>query len=440
MEFGRHIGKGVWAFADKGLPAIYGLGFIFLVIRVLPENEYGAFVVIQQTIFTLIVALGNSLALLPLTKFAAETEDHGPYIVASLTIGGIFYLAASILLLMLKGAFVPLLDASHQGILTSLVDFLPALFLTAIYRNFATSLLQSTYQVQKIFWIDAVYFLGTLALTYYAHRVHHFSTARDLLVLNIIGQAASSLLAIVFTWKAMSVRLRFDRRAFKQIWDYGKFTFSGIVVYTIYAQMDVIAVSSFTGLAGVAVYGAAKTFTRFFDMTSQVLNMFLIPFSSKAARKGETEKLRITAEKAICFSTLVLLPVFLLMFLVPEELLHILYGGKYDSGASIVRIMSLLALIVPWNALASSYINGMGKVKEGFRYSIIMLAIVVPAYFILTPAFGAVGTSLGMVGTLASITILLLRYVNTIVPISIRNVVQRTGDVWTFLASKLKRA
>ena len=39
MEFGKHIGKGVWAFADKALPAIYGIGFIFLVVRELPENE-----------------------------------------------------------------------------------------------------------------------------------------------------------------------------------------------------------------------------------------------------------------------------------------------------------------------------------------------------------------------------------------------------------------
>ena len=39
MEFGKHIGKGLWAFADKALPAVYALGFIFLVVRVLPEKE-----------------------------------------------------------------------------------------------------------------------------------------------------------------------------------------------------------------------------------------------------------------------------------------------------------------------------------------------------------------------------------------------------------------
>ena len=47
MRFGRHIGRGLWAFADKALPAVYGIGFILLVIRVLPEREYGAFVVVH---------------------------------------------------------------------------------------------------------------------------------------------------------------------------------------------------------------------------------------------------------------------------------------------------------------------------------------------------------------------------------------------------------
>ncbi|MBU1298071.1 MAG: hypothetical protein KKG06_02475, partial [Bacteroidetes bacterium] len=76
MEFGKHIGKGLWGFADKMLAVIYGLGFIFLVIRVLPEHEYGSFVIIQA-IFILITAVGTSFALQPLIKFASETENYG---------------------------------------------------------------------------------------------------------------------------------------------------------------------------------------------------------------------------------------------------------------------------------------------------------------------------------------------------------------------------
>ena len=85
MQFGKHIGKGIWAFDDKALPAIYALGFIFLVVRTLPEQEYGSFAIIQS-IFLIVSSLGYALALQPLTKFAAETDDNGAYIVASLVV------------------------------------------------------------------------------------------------------------------------------------------------------------------------------------------------------------------------------------------------------------------------------------------------------------------------------------------------------------------
>ena len=36
MEFGKHIGKGIWGVAGKGLPVLYGFAYVLLVIRVLP--------------------------------------------------------------------------------------------------------------------------------------------------------------------------------------------------------------------------------------------------------------------------------------------------------------------------------------------------------------------------------------------------------------------
>src|SRR5438045_379386 len=122
MEFGKHFGKGVWAFSDKALPAIYGIGFIFLVVRVLPEQEFGAYGVVWAT-FTFVTSLGYSLAFQPFVKFAAEREDAGTYVIASLTIGIVYFAVASLLLVSLKGFLVPLLDKTHQSNLDVLFDY-----------------------------------------------------------------------------------------------------------------------------------------------------------------------------------------------------------------------------------------------------------------------------------------------------------------------------
>ena len=116
MEFSKHIGKGIWAFADKALPAIYGLGFIFLVVRVLPAKEFGAFVLIQ-TIFTLTMALGYAFAFQPLTKFAAENENNQEYVATSIFFGLSFFIAASILIHITKLFFIPLFVRTKEGCL-----------------------------------------------------------------------------------------------------------------------------------------------------------------------------------------------------------------------------------------------------------------------------------------------------------------------------------
>ena len=70
MEFGKHVEKGVWAFAGKALPAVYLLGFIFIVQRVLPKEEFGAYAVVQA-IFNFTTAIVVPFAVQPL-----RSEEH----------------------------------------------------------------------------------------------------------------------------------------------------------------------------------------------------------------------------------------------------------------------------------------------------------------------------------------------------------------------------
>ena len=62
MEFGKHIGKSLWGVADKALPVVYGFGYVILVIRVLPEEEFGNFVLLQE-IFLILSGLATAVAL-----------------------------------------------------------------------------------------------------------------------------------------------------------------------------------------------------------------------------------------------------------------------------------------------------------------------------------------------------------------------------------------
>ncbi|HLX11901.1 MAG TPA: oligosaccharide flippase family protein [Bacteroidota bacterium] len=439
MEFGRHIGKGLWAFGDKALPALYGIGMIFLVQRALPTQEYATLAVILQ-VFTLISALCTWLAYQPLVKFAAESENKGGYIVGAWTLSAVFYLLISGLLIVFKPYIVPLLDRTGKGNLGPLLSYVPWMFAATWYRSFAVGLLQASYKVVKIFWIDAAYFLGIILWILLARWAHHYSTGEDFLLLNILALLGSSFLAVILTFVDLRGKLRFEKKALGQMWDFGKFAFWGAAFYTLYSQMDVFFVSSFAGILAVAPYSVAKLFTRLFDMLAQVVQMFLIPFSSKASSQENIEKLRATAEKAICFSTLIFLPVFVVMFFFPGPLLHLLYGGKFDSAATTMRVFSFLALIIPWNAVAAAYIVGMGKVKDSFYITIGMVICAFVAYAALTPRLGGVGAASGLVIVFFGVTAYTVHYLNRFVPIRITGVAKRVIDVRLFLERRGKTA
>ena len=114
MEFGKHIGKGIWAFADKLLPAIWGVCNIFLVQRVLPINEYSGLGVVLQ-IFYVVTILCTSLAFQPLVKFIAEGENADGYVSSGLYVSALFFIVVGGFLMVFKGFFIHILDRTGEG-------------------------------------------------------------------------------------------------------------------------------------------------------------------------------------------------------------------------------------------------------------------------------------------------------------------------------------
>lgn len=438
MEFGKHVEKGLWAFADKTLPCVYGLALVVLVIRVLPASEYGALSVIQ-TVFTLASALGYALAFQPLTKYAAEKRDMQEYVAASLMIGSLFVVLASLLVLIFGEIIARSFDPDKTTNLSHLFHYLPFLIAAGTYRSFAISLLQAGYQISRIFWIDAAFFIGTPATICLIHAQGRFDAAEDVILSMLAGLTLSTIVGLVFSWSSLPKKLSFRTTQISKVWNFGKFTFGGTTMYSLFSQMDVFFVTSYTGLVGAATYNAVKTLTRFFDMIAQVLHMFLVPFASSVSAGPQNDELRIGSEKAVCFSTLLLLPAFILMLLFPEWILSLLYLDKYNDGASIMRVLSFLAIILPWNGVVVSILTGIGEVKRAFYSSVALLVVALLGYVTLTPALGGLGASIALIASFMVVTVGLVIYVQRFVPLRLWGVIGRTRDVVAFFKKHVIR-
>lgn len=267
MEIGKHLRAGLWGVADKMLAVVYGLGYVWLVIRVLPEEEFGNFVLVQE-IFLVISGLATAFALQPLLKFSAEDDaDLSGIVSAALWLNAGFIAAASIVVVTLSAPAGAVLNSPS---LPPLLWYVPAMLAASFARNFTMTLLQAKFRIREVFWMDAVHFLGAPFLVWVVSRLHAFDTALDLIVINLASLSGSSLTGLWFARRMARVTLRPPRQAVRRVWDYGKYTLGGIVSSQFSMRADSFILSAFTGPIQVAVYNSAKVFVRLYEMAAQI--------------------------------------------------------------------------------------------------------------------------------------------------------------------------
>jgi lipopolysaccharide exporter len=434
MEIGKHLSKGIWGLADKALPVVYGLGYVLLVIRVLPEEEFGNFVLAQE-IFLIISALATAFALQPLLKFGAENSPEHRDIVSSTFLLNAGFTIASGLVLLAGGSFFA--GILRSPALAGLMFYVPVMLAASLIRNFTLTLLQSQFRIQEVFWTDAVHFLGAPFLTWIMTRMNRFDSADDLLRINIYSLAASSVLGLILSWRLINLKLSINGNVLRRVWDFGKFSLGGIVSFLVYSKSDTFILSSVGGPVQVAVYNSAKVFVRVYEMVGQVLQMFLLPAASRLSSSGQTDSLRSLSHKSILFSTLGMFPVFLMFFFVPDVWVGILYGGRYPESITLLRIFAFLSFVVPLLSVESNILLGLGQARLSFIVGLEMLAVSVAAYLLFIPFLGAAGAAAGYVVSTAVTAWILVRKTDPFVPITFRGVLERRRDIIPFLRSRL---
>jgi len=434
MEIGRHLTKGIWGLADKSLPAVYGIGYVWLVIRVLPEEEFGNFVLVQE-VFLVISGLATAFALQPLLKFASEQDAGGEGIVpASLLLNAAFVAAASLAVAALSA---PAGSVLHSPGLTPLLLMVPAMLVASFFRNFTLTLLQARFLVREVFWTDAVHFLGAPLLVWLATLLHMFTSAADMVTVNLLSLSASSLAGLWFARGMMRFAWRPPGAAVRRVWDYGKYSLGGVVSSLFSTKADSFILSAFTGPVQVAVYNSAKVFVRVYETAAQVVQMFVLPAASRLASQGNRASLNAMTEKAILFLTLGLLPVTFLFWAFPGVLVSVLYGGRYAGAEPILRIFALLTFLVPLAAVGSNVLMGLGEARLSFLLGLEVLAGSLAAFLACIPPWGATGAGAGYALASLVTAAFTLRYLLRFVPISMTGVLRRTIDIREFLRKKL---
>ena len=219
------------------------------------------------------------------------------------------------------------------------------------------------------------------------------------------------------------------------MWDYGKFSVVTIVNYMLYVKADTFILSAFWGPVQVAVYNSVKVFIRVYDMVAQVAQMFVFPAASKLSSQGDLSSLKKLLEKAVAFTTVALIPVFILFLFLSPVMIKIIYADRYGEAILLLQIFSVLCFVAPIIAVASNTLLGLGHARLSSFLSFKTLLGSLVAYMVLIPWLGPLGATIGYVISFGLQAWWFTRASNRYVPLTWRGIGSRTGDIWAFVES-----
>ncbi|MBL0062078.1 MAG: hypothetical protein IPP40_11530 [bacterium] len=201
--------KAGWALAIKGLPALYGLGVIFVLLRALPVEEYGSYGVAWAFLNVAAMCTRGLWRLTLVQRWAAGSGERVLGAIVGLSMGTtLIGIGVGLILMPALG-----LSATETGF-----DLPGPLIL--VPRDLAIALGLAEGRLRRVFVIEACYFLGSLLGFIILHERHLLVDAETALMVNT-GAIVLSSLAGVIRYPVV-LKPTFEKGMYKEASSFGK--------------------------------------------------------------------------------------------------------------------------------------------------------------------------------------------------------------------------
>ncbi len=391
-----------------------------------------------QTLFSMLFTFSDAFALQAIVKFGVEPLVEMEELVTVTTMLFLGFLTVSLsLLLIFRTLVASLLNNSALG------DLLPWLAFFAFFtipRVVVVKILQTNFQMKKIFFVDFANFgvagilLGVLLVKGSIH------VALDVVHITVFTGLLSSIVATILVRPHLKFRMRYSRAMLARISNFVRYQVAMGVTTTAQQNIDTLLVSGFTGATGAAIYGSAKMLFRAYDIVRETMSLFVFPAASKYHSRNDYLTLRTILEKSVSFLYLILIPGGIVLAFGAPLIFHLLYATKYDASIPIFRVLLLATLLFPIQMVFAVAMSGMGKIKELFRMMLIGFVVNVALATVLLATIGIVGAAIAFVVANGVQAILFFFYVRREVGVGFSQLLVRGSyDAVRFLREHLSR-
>lgn len=362
--------KAGWALAIKGLPALYGLGVIFVLLRALPIEEYGSYGVAWAFLNVAAMCTRGLWALTLVQRWAAGEGERVLGAIVGLSLG------TTLIGIAVGAVLMPALGLSEvETGLTCLA------LLILVPRDLAIALGQAEGRLRRVFVIEACYFFGSLiGFIIFAQR-GWLVDAETALVVNTGAIVLSSLAGIIRY--PIVLRPTFKQADYREATHFGKWTGMLAIGDIYFQQGDLLVLGAIQSPAQLAPYIAAKTFLRLFALASQAMNFLLYPMAARLAAEGDLPKLASKLKFALAGVWAVGIPSAIALWFYADPVIPALLGQKYTDAIPFVVALLPAALLEPLFSTGANILVGLGRPKFAIPWIIVIMALNAVANLVL---------------------------------------------------------
>lgn len=412
------------------------MALVPITIRYLGENQYGIWLTLSSVFMwlgNLDFGIGNGLRNKLAESFAKEDYQAArKYLSTAYAVFAIGIFASLLIYLVIHPFinWVFILNAGNYDVksLNNFVLIVFVLFAFQFLLRLLTSLINADQKPALNGFITLCINILTLVIVfilYFVSRSSLYSYGIVISIIPFIVLLIASYILFKGRYKHIAPSLKqIDLKSSRNLVSLGLQFFIIQVSALIVFATDNLIITHLYDPSQVTIYNIAH---KYFFFITLVFNVFLSPFWSAftdAFVKNDFEWIKQVVKRLVQIWA-VLSIASIIMIVVSDFVYRIWIGGNIQIPFSLSVAMGIFMIVSNWNNIFAFFLNGVGKIRLQFYFSIFAAVINIPLSIYL-----AKGVNMGITGVITA-TIICIGFASIWAPIQYKKIITGTAQgIW----------
>lgn len=397
------------------LSKLFSYLYRIFIARAYGPESYGLFnlALTITLLFVVFAGLGLDRGLLRYLSFyrGQSKENKGKFILQKSFKISIITGLLAFLILLFSSEFIANLIFKNANLAIYL-----KIFSLSIPFSILTGLIFSTLRAyEKIEWFSFISNIFTNGTKLLILVILIFLGANQLSVpfSYFIGIFLAFLLAMFSLFTIKSLRSKKEplvqkekSKAFSDLFSYSWPLIFFVFVNSIFYSTDSLVIGIFETADQVGIYNAVVPIALLLLLSKDLFSQLFLPIVTKEYAKGDKEVVKQLSKQLAKWTSLMVAPLFVVLFIFPEFFINLLFGKEYVVASTSLRLLLIGVSFVSVFDISKDLLSMKGKSKTIMLDIFLIGAFNLILNLILVPKFGITGAAFSTMLSLIMLNII----------------------------------